>query len=47
MTLAEAERPPAALGRFVPEAIALENAAVTRLLEHEGILDYSGHISTR
>ena len=47
MPLAEIERPPAALARFVAEAIALENAAVTRLLEHEGILDYSGHVSTR
>src|SRR5689334_15703429 len=27
--------------------IALETAAVTRLLEAEGILDYSGHVSTR
>jgi ribulose-5-phosphate 4-epimerase/fuculose-1-phosphate aldolase len=26
---------------------ALETAAVTRLLEQEGILDYSGHVSTR
>jgi hypothetical protein len=47
MTLAEIERPPATLGRFAAEAIALENAAVTRLLEHEAILDYSGHVSTR
>ena len=47
MTLAEIERPPAVLGGFAIEAIALENAAVTRLLEHEGILDYSGHASTR
>ena len=47
MPLAEIERPPAALARFVAEAIALENAAVTRLLEHEAILDYSGHVSTR
>src|SRR5689334_3054709 len=27
--------------------IALETAAVTRLVETEGILDYSGHVSTR
>jgi L-ribulose-5-phosphate 4-epimerase len=29
------------------DAVALETAAVTRLLVTEGILDYSGHISTR
>src|SRR6266542_3399572 len=29
------------------EQIALETAATTRLLEAEGILDYSGHVSTR
>ena len=27
--------------------IAIETAATTRLLEAEGILDYSGHVSTR
>ena len=47
MTLAEIEWPASSLGRFAGEAIALENAAVTRMLEHEGILDYSGHVSTR
>lgn len=29
------------------KAVALETAATTRLLEREGILDYSGHVSTR
>ena len=44
MTLAEIARKP---GAFDNNRIALENAAVTRLLEAEGILDYSGHVSTR
>ena len=47
MSLAEIARPSAALGSFAAEMIALETAAVTRLLESEGILDYSGHVSTR
>jgi ribulose-5-phosphate 4-epimerase/fuculose-1-phosphate aldolase len=47
MTLAETEWPAAGLGRFAAEAIARENAAVTRLLENEDILDYSGHVATR
>jgi L-ribulose-5-phosphate 4-epimerase len=29
------------------EQFALETAATTRLLEAEGILDYSGHVSAR
>ena len=29
------------------QQFALETAATTRLLEAEGILDYSGHVSTR
>jgi L-ribulose-5-phosphate 4-epimerase len=29
------------------DQVALETAATTRLLEAEGILDYSGHVSTR
>src|SRR5215475_1621597 len=29
------------------DKVALETAATTRLLEAEGILDYSGHVSTR
>jgi hypothetical protein len=29
------------------DTVALETAVVTRLLVTEGILDYSGHISTR
>jgi L-ribulose-5-phosphate 4-epimerase len=47
MTLAQMERPRAGLGGFAADTIALETAAVTRLLESEGILDYSGHVSTR
>src|SRR5437899_593342 len=44
MTLAEIARKP---GAFDNNRIALEAAAVTRLLEAEGILDYSGHVSAR
>jgi L-ribulose-5-phosphate 4-epimerase len=41
---------PAAAASGAPAAaanVALETAAVTRLLVSEGILDYSGHVSTR
>jgi len=47
VTVAEVARRPAGPGVFDAERIALETAAVTRLLEAEGILDYSGHVSTR
>src|SRR5437764_902765 len=47
MTLAEMPRKPAGPGVFAADKVVLENAAVTRLLEAEGILDYSGHVSTR
>jgi ribulose-5-phosphate 4-epimerase/fuculose-1-phosphate aldolase len=45
MTVTELQRAPAGAGLL--ERILLETAAVTRLLEAEGILDYSGHVSTR
>ena len=46
MTISHLSKTPVA---GVPAAgnVALETAAVTRLLVTEGILDYSGHISTR
>jgi len=47
MTLAEIARKPAGSGAFANDKLALETAAATRLLEQEGILDYSGHVSTR
>src|SRR5438128_2583317 len=50
MTLAEIARKPAGPGAFANDKIdriVLETAATTRLLEEEGILDYSGHVSTR
>jgi ribulose-5-phosphate 4-epimerase/fuculose-1-phosphate aldolase len=47
MSLAEIERPRTGFGSFAADTIALETAAVTRLLEAEGILDYSGHVSAR
>ncbi len=47
MTLAEIPRKPAGSGAFAADRTALENTAVTRLLEAEGILDYSRHVSTR
>jgi ribulose-5-phosphate 4-epimerase/fuculose-1-phosphate aldolase len=46
MTLADMSRPIAGSNSAVAQ-IALETAATTRLLEAEGILDYSGHVSTR
>jgi ribulose-5-phosphate 4-epimerase/fuculose-1-phosphate aldolase len=45
MSLAEVSR--AAPLALTNDKIALENATVTRMLESEGILDYSGHVSTR
>jgi L-ribulose-5-phosphate 4-epimerase len=45
MSLAEVSR--AAPLALANDKIALENATVTRMLEAEGILDYSGHVSTR
>jgi L-ribulose-5-phosphate 4-epimerase len=47
MTLAEIARKPAGSGAFANDKTVLETAAATRLLEEEGILDYSGHVSTR
>jgi ribulose-5-phosphate 4-epimerase/fuculose-1-phosphate aldolase len=48
MTTTElARKPPAAGAVATPGQPALEAAAVTRLLEREGILDYSGHVSVR
>jgi ribulose-5-phosphate 4-epimerase/fuculose-1-phosphate aldolase len=47
MTLADVSRTGTAPAALANDKIALENAAVTRLLVAEGILDYSGHVSTR
>jgi L-ribulose-5-phosphate 4-epimerase len=41
------QKPPASGAPAAASNVALETAAVTRLLVTEGILDYSGHISTR
>lgn len=46
MTVTEVTRP-ARSSHSASEQVALETAATTRLLEAEGILDYSGHVSTR
>ena len=46
MSLTEQLRP-ARSATSPAEQVALETAATTRLLEAEGILDYSGHVSTR
>src|SRR5262249_30859958 len=46
MTLTEMSRPTRGSNPPV-DKVALETAATTRLLEAEGILDYSGHVSTR
>jgi ribulose-5-phosphate 4-epimerase/fuculose-1-phosphate aldolase len=46
MTLTEVSRPARGSNSAV-DRVALETAATTRLLEAEGILDYSGHVSTR
>jgi ribulose-5-phosphate 4-epimerase/fuculose-1-phosphate aldolase len=45
LTVTELQRASAGAGPL--EKVLLETAAVTRLLEAEGILDYSGHVSTR
>jgi ribulose-5-phosphate 4-epimerase/fuculose-1-phosphate aldolase len=47
MTLAGVSRTGTAPAGLANDKIALENAAVTRLLVAQGILDYSGHVSTR
>src|SRR6202166_2186973 len=41
------QNPPASGAPAAAGNVALETAAVTRLLVTEGILDYSGHVSTR
>src|SRR5262245_39699023 len=46
MTLTEVSRPARGSNSAV-DRVALETAATTRLLEAEGILDYSGHVSIR
>ena len=46
MTLKEMPRTPPRSNSAVEE-VALETAATTRMLEAKGILDYSGHVSTR
>src|SRR3954469_22557276 len=45
MSLAEVSRTGAR--HLANDKMALETAAVTRLLVAQGILDYSGHVSTR
>jgi ribulose-5-phosphate 4-epimerase/fuculose-1-phosphate aldolase len=47
MTLADAPRTSAVAPALLNDKVALDTAAATRLLEAEGILDYSGHVSTR
>lgn len=47
MTLAEVARTQAGPAGLANNKMALETAAVTRLLVAQGILDYSGHVSTR
>jgi ribulose-5-phosphate 4-epimerase/fuculose-1-phosphate aldolase len=47
MTLADVSRRVSASSPLANDKLALETAAVTRLLEAEGILDYSGHVSAR
>src|SRR5215467_11852025 len=47
MTVTELQRASTGAGSSALERILLETAATTRLLEAEGILDYSGHVSTR
>jgi L-ribulose-5-phosphate 4-epimerase len=47
MTLADVSRSAAGAAALANDKVALENAAVTRLLVEQGILDYSGHVSTR
>jgi ribulose-5-phosphate 4-epimerase/fuculose-1-phosphate aldolase len=46
MSVAEISRP-ARGSNSTTQQTMLETAATTRLLESEGILDYSGHVSTR
>jgi len=46
MTLTDVSRPARGSNSAV-DRVALETAATTRLLEAEGILDYSGHVSAR
>ena len=47
MTISHLSKPPGAGAPMVAGNVALDTAAATRLLVTEGILDYSGHISTR
>ena len=47
MSLTDMLKPTQPLPNSPVAQIATETAAVTRLLEAEGILDYSGHVSTR
>src|SRR3978361_1778164 len=47
MTISHFSKPPGAGAPMVAGNVALDTAAATRLLVTEGILDYSGHISTR
>jgi len=46
MTLKEMPRTPSRSNSAVAD-VALQTAAATRMLEAKGILDYSGHVSTR
>jgi ribulose-5-phosphate 4-epimerase/fuculose-1-phosphate aldolase len=47
MTISHLSKPLGAGAPMVAGNVALDTAAATRLLVTEGILDYSGHISTR
>src|SRR5438876_11822953 len=47
MAVTQASRSAVPAAPSVAEQVALEVSAVPRLLEAEGILDYSGHVSAR